>query len=732
MVEHRLTDGTVHRKQLVCAAGASALARCVLILSGALVGLAANAQSPRILGTVVAGKDDQPISHVEVSMQGGGHTVKQLTTDSGKFVFPLQPPLKVGFVISFQVSGWVVTEPFMLGRGRLYAPDPDAEPVRLRVLRRGDRGLKSSASLAHLVEAQFARFDSKDQANAQSLSFLEPGSMESSAALQLRTAQAGTMNGQVSSVLTAVGYRPVLSTTSDLLLQDAESGKSKALDTFLVMQAAELGFTAEELRIALDEWSRSATDTYYKGLAALYKFDYAQASRYISQSLSLAGANLIERYVPLAYAELEQAHYPAAEAALRKVLAVHPDDPLLLHNLGVVLRQVGRYTESESLLTKAFALDELSAATADELAELYHDEGKYDKAEPLFKRALVLDLAAHGADHPYVAIDLCNFGTFELDRGKYKEAESYLNSALSIAEKSLGREDPLVATILSGLSALYGKLRRQEQAESALKRALQIDQTALPPDHPNLSRELNNLAGFYSAQKKYAEAELLFERALQIEEKALGPQHPNVARTLVGLAVLHLDQGKYTDAELNLEKALFIANESLGPQHPLVATILSWFSRLYREQGKQAQAESPLKRALDINEAALGPNHPEVATMANNLGVLYRDQGKYGEAEPLFKQALEICEKRQDESFLAVVLNNLAMLYFKSGKYAEAEPVLRRLLALCVKLSGPESADVAANAANLADVLDKLGRHEEAKHYRDIDERIRAKEKPQE
>jgi Flp pilus assembly protein TadD len=41
--------------------------------------------------------------------------------------------------------------------------------------------------------------------------------------------------------------------------------------------------------------------------------------------------------VPLARAEYEQGHYAAAEAALGKVLTVHPDDPLVLNDLGVVL-----------------------------------------------------------------------------------------------------------------------------------------------------------------------------------------------------------------------------------------------------------------------------------------------------------------------------------------------------------------------------------------------------------
>ena len=55
------------------------------------------------------------------------------------------------------------------------------------------------------------------------------------------------------------------------------------------------------------------------------------------------------RYIPLARAEYELAHYPAAEAALRKVIAVHPDDPVVLNNLGEVLIAEAQYSEAEPL-----------------------------------------------------------------------------------------------------------------------------------------------------------------------------------------------------------------------------------------------------------------------------------------------------------------------------------------------------------------------------------------------
>jgi len=81
---------------------------------------------------------DIAVKHTEVSVDEGGTDV---TTDSGKFSFPLSPRLRVGFPATFHVAGWVITDPCVHGRGRTYVPDPDAESVAITVLPRGDQQL---------------------------------------------------------------------------------------------------------------------------------------------------------------------------------------------------------------------------------------------------------------------------------------------------------------------------------------------------------------------------------------------------------------------------------------------------------------------------------------------------------------------------------------------------------------------------------------------------------------
>jgi len=96
------------------------------------------------------------VARTEVRIDGAGANV---TTDSGEFVFPLAPPLRVGFPATFRVTGWVVIDPCVLARGRIYLPDPDAETISIRVVRSNDKRLLSGRSLRCVIEEDASRFE---------------------------------------------------------------------------------------------------------------------------------------------------------------------------------------------------------------------------------------------------------------------------------------------------------------------------------------------------------------------------------------------------------------------------------------------------------------------------------------------------------------------------------------------------------------------------------------------
>ncbi len=307
---------------------------CALFLA---IPLKAAPQTKTVYGTVRS-VEDKAVAQTEIRTNTGASDV---TTDSGGFGLPLVPPLKVGFPVIFYVTDWSVVEPCVLARGRTYLPDPEAEEITVRALRKGDKRLLSRGSIGCIVMQKAAQFVRPIRpAPPTGLKITVSGLFNPSEPAGSQIVKPNlfhlypyaTIVGSTFLLLPSSRYS-LLSTKSVSLDEGQDSP-----DDFLQDQAMELGFTTEQLSNAIKEWGKSATDPYEQGLAALYEQRYLDASRLILESINASPKGPIDRYVSLARAEYEQKHYDAARSALDVALAAHPDDPLLLQNLEAINR----------------------------------------------------------------------------------------------------------------------------------------------------------------------------------------------------------------------------------------------------------------------------------------------------------------------------------------------------------------------------------------------------------
>ncbi len=738
-------------------------------------------QRPSIAG-IVHQVEGSPVSHAEVSVEGAGTTV---TSDSGQFALAMGANLRVGMAAVFHVKDWVVLKPCELRNGRTYLRDPAAEPIEFFVLRRGDprlRAVNTSWSIIGCVVVEEAsQFANKPKSDGG-----PRGSLDNIPSQQLHSTyfEASSIpRGEAShSLLVEASYHPPLLQNQYQRRSRSQLSGGLGQDDFLAAKAKELGFSVEELESAIDAWSVSVQDLYQKGLAALYYGKYEEASTYISDSIAASKDkdNVIDRYVPLARAEFEQGRYAEAEFALRKALAVHSDDPVLLNNLALALDAQAKYKEAEPLYQHALQIEEDAfgpndpavAALLSNLADNKVQAGRYDEAEPLYKRALQIDEQGADINQVSIATVLHNLAVLYQDQGKYSEAEPLFKQALAIDEKTLGPDHPSVAKVLGNLAVLYQAQGRYSEAEPLYKRALEIDEKTLGPGHPSEARALSNLASLYQAEGKYLEAEPLYKQALAIDEKAFGPDHVSEATALSNLAALSQSQGRYSEAETLYKRALAIDEKTFGPDHPSAVTALSNLGGVYQALGRYSEAEPLLKRALAITEKALGPDNPKVAARLNTLAAFYKAEGEFSEAELLYQRALAIDEKAfgPEDPAIARDLNGLALTYRNQGKLSEVEPLYKRALTIDEKAFGPDSSEVAADldalawfyyqqekyseaeplykrvlaikekwgadlpavadaAEDLADTLRKLDRDSEAEAYYDQAAKIRAKKK---
>src|SRR5215471_10475658 len=241
-------------------------------------------QTTSVFGTVRTA-DDNSVKRTTVSIEGPGGCCSSVTTDTGQFNFSV-PPLEIGYPYTFHVEGWVIVDPCVLARGRVYLPNPKAEKVSIRVLPRGDRRIKSPGSLACIVVEETSQFKPRIATPKGPQSLLQ----RTSSAVLARVSTPDLFPLEINRghfFEPAYGPEPVWNSSKSAVVGPAPA--QPRVNTFLEKQAQELGLTPEQLSLAIDQWSKSPPDLYQKGLAALHQDRYVEARQYISDSIKLPG-----------------------------------------------------------------------------------------------------------------------------------------------------------------------------------------------------------------------------------------------------------------------------------------------------------------------------------------------------------------------------------------------------------------------------------------------------------
>jgi tetratricopeptide (TPR) repeat protein len=138
-------------------------------------------------------------------------------------------------------------------------------------------------------------------------------------------------------------------------------------------------------------------------------------------------------------------------------------------------------------------------------------------------------------------------------------------------------------------------------------------------------------------------------------------------------------------------------------------------------RGHYESAESSLREAQAIN--------PKDSLVLHSLGVVLEAEGKHGESETLIKESLLIQKKAlgTEHPDLAPVLNNLAGIHYAQGQFKKAKTIYEQALEVTNESSLSSQLNKATVADNLANTLDKLGRGDDAKAFRDQAETARQK-----
>ena len=294
-----------------------------------------------------------------------------------------------------------------------------------------------------------------------------------------------------------------------------------------------------------------------------------------------------------AAAAFQAGNLAEAERGLREALRLHPRDARVLSLLGIVLDNLKRFEEAEAYYKTALAVVPDSPALLNNLGNHYLARGLQSQGEAIFRRVVARDpdhvnanlqlAKIHVARKEGAAALLCLRHLPAAERSEpvtqLLQAESlYLAGQKSAAQTIVGdlakkaESDPRLAF---SLGMTFVAWERFEDAERAFTLALRASPTDLDI--------LHNL-GLASLRAGHP------ERAAEIFQTALR-QRPDDVDALVGLARTDAQQSKYGSAA-----ALLLQAQKLNPQRHDIPLLLAQCSdKLAFYQDAAAAYEQYLK-----------------------------------------------------------------------------------------------------------------------------------------
>jgi Flp pilus assembly protein TadD len=244
---------------------------------------------------------------------------------------------------------------------------------------------------------------------------------------------------------------------------------------------------------------------------------------------------------------IQRAQYAPAIDLIRQAIAIRPNMPGYHSNLGWALTHAGQINEAIACYQQLVALQPTNDAAFDHLSRLLLNLGQIDQAIAAANAAARLrpDIAQYRghlgsiyskngryalAIQPYtdaLKLDPANLNHLHdlavalSETGRHEEAIKLLNKALEL--------NPNLVWLYSTKGVALSRLGRLEEATDCFRRSIQMD--------PNAPAAFNNLGSLLQEQGKWAEALEQYRKAVALE-----PDRPtsrwNLARVLLLLGYL--------------------------------------------------------------------------------------------------------------------------------------------------------------------------------------------------
>ncbi len=308
----------------------------------------------------------------------------------------------------------------------------------------------------------------------------------------------------------------------------------------------------------------------------------------------------------------------------RQAIRLKPDFASVHNNLGVALADKGKVDEAIACYRQAISLQRDFAQVHNNLGNALKAKGKVDEAIAEFRKALQL-----GQDNPHTHN---NLGNALWARGQHDKAIASYRQAI--------RLKPDYALAHTNLGAALEQKGMLDEAFAECRKALQLEQTD-PLIHYNFGHAL-------MSRGQYDEAIACYRQAIRLK--------PDYAEAHCNLGMALVKKGKVDEAIASFKEAIS-HKPALAEAHGNLGTALA-------KKGKVEEAIPCFRQAIRLK-----PDHAETH---GNLGYALHRKGKPEEAIACFRQVIRLKpDFAEAHCQLGVVLQS-------QGRFEEALVALRR------------------------------------------------------
>ncbi len=341
-----------------------------------------------------------------------------------------------------------------------------------------------------------------------------------------------------------------------------------------------------------------------------------------------------------------------AIACYKRAIELDPKYAMAFNNLGIVLRDKDQVDEAIACFQKAIELDPNYANAHHSLGSALKGKGQVDEAIACYKRAIELN--------PKYAIAFNNLGIVLKDKVQVDEAIACIRRAIEL--------DPKLANARNSLGTALKDKGRVDEAIASYKKAIELD--------PKYAMPHNNLGNALKDKGQVDEAIASYKKAIELDPK-LALADNNLGNALK-------DKGQVDEAIASYKKAIELEPKYAGAHNNLGGAL--------KDKGQVDEAIACFKKAIELD--------PKLAMAHYNAGLALADKGQADEAIVCYKRAIELAAK------FASAHNNLGLALKDKGQLDEAIVCYKRAIELEPKYAGAHN--------NLGNALKDKGQVDEA------------------